>query len=322
MILTTSLINTTVLRAFCALGAKAIKYYGGLAIGKNNTCLFREMTLLRVYIDILKNFKIVGSEISCCCEIEGDYDTLLNNLSNATESPIQFNCDGTGYMIFIGDPYTFTYSYDEVHKVMVIKFDIPSISYTSYFDVVDPGINKYYEFKLDGVVVYSNTSTTFDDFIDDFNLTNQLGYTLVDTGTSIVITSEFGFVREDISITQGTSEIFIEETIIIGDDITETFNYVSFSEACSLRSSLNSPFQPISPLKVATLDITGVGLQNEDYTITILDQFGNLITTQTFSGDYLIDPDAVALQWNIQYGYANNWLMTYNVCFMRLLWTR
>jgi|LakMenEpi03Aug12_release.lakeMendotaPanAssembly.Ray.scaffolds.fasta_scaffold63336_3 hypothetical protein len=312
MILTTSLINTTVLRAFCALGAKAIKYYGGLAIGKNNTCLFREMTLLRVYIDILKNFKIVGSEISCCCEIEGDYDTLLNNLSNATESPIQFNCDGTGYMIFIGDPYTFTYSYDEVHKVMVIKFDIPSISYTSYFDVVDPGINKYYEFKLDGVVVYSNTSTTFDDFIDDFNLTNQLGYTLVDTGTSIVITSEFGFVREDISITQGTSEIFIEETIIIGDDITETFNYVSFSEACSLRSSLNSPFQPISPLKVATLDITGVGLQNEDYTITILDQFGNLITTQTFSGDYLIDPDAVALQWNIQYGYANNWLMTYN----------
>ena len=312
MILTTSLINTTVLRAFCALGAKAIKYYGGLAIGKNNTCLFREMTLLRVYIDILKNFKIVGSEISCCCEIEGDYDTLLNNLSNATESPIQFNCDGTGYMIFIGDPYTFTYSYDEVHRVMTIKFDIPSISYTSYFNIVDPGIIKYYSIELDGFTVYSNTLSTFDNFIADFNLTNQLGYTLVDTGTSIVITSEFGFVREDISITQGTSEIFIEETIVIGDDITETFNYVSFSEACSITSSLNSPYQSISPLKVATLDITGVGLQNEDYTITITDQFGNVVTTQTFSGEYLIDPDAVALQWNIQYGYANGWLMTYN----------
>ena len=312
MILTTSLINTTVLRAFCALGAKAIKYYGGLAIGKNNTCLFKEMTLLRVYIDILKNFKIVGSEISCCCEIEGDYDTLLNNLSNATESPIQFNCDGIGFMLFNGDPYTFTYSYDEVHKVMVIKFDIPSISYTSYFDVVDPGINRYYAIQLDGIVVYSNTSSTFDDFIDDFNLTNQLGYTLTDTGTSIVITSEFGFVREDMSITQGASEIFIEETIVVGDDITETFNFVSFSESCNITSSLNPPNQPISPLKVATLDITGVGLQNEDYTITILDQFGNLVTTQTFSGEYLIDPDAVALQWNIQYGYANDWLMTYN----------
>ena len=312
MILTTTLLNTTVLKAYCSLAAKSIKYYTGLALGKNNTCLFKEMSLLRVYIDILKNFKIVGSEISCCCEIEGDYDTLLNNLSNATESPIQFNCDGTGYMIFNGDPYTFTYSYDEVHQVLTIKYDIPNVGYTSYFDVVDSGLTEYYAIKLDGDIVYSNTFTTFDNFIADFNLTNQLGYTLVDTGTSIVITSEFGFVREDISITQGTSEIFIEEAIVIGDDITETFNFVSFSEACSITSSLNSPYQSISPLKVATLDITGVGLQNEDYTITITDQFGNIITTQTFSGEYLIDPDAVALQWNLQYGFVSGWLMTYN----------
>jgi hypothetical protein len=312
MILTKTLINTTVLRAFCALGAKAIKYYGGLAIGKNNTCLFKEMNLLRVYIDILKNFKMVGSEISCCCEIEGDYDTLLNNLSNATESPIQFNCDGTGYMIFIGDPYTFTYSYDEVHKVMTIKFDIPSISYRSYFDVVDTGFPGYYAVKLDGNIIYSNTLITFDNFITDFNLTNQLGYTLVDEGSYILITSEFGFVREVMSITQGISETSIEESIVVGNNITETFNFVSFSESCNITSTLFSPNQPISPLKVATLDITGDGLQNADYIITILDQFDNLITTQTFSGEYLIDPDAVALQWNIQYGVASGWLMTYN----------
>ena len=131
MILTTTLLNTTVLKAYCSLAAKSIKYYTGLALGKNNTCLFKEMSLLRVYIDILKNFKIVGSEISCCCEIEGDYDTLLNNLSNATESPIQFNCDGTGYMIFNGDPYTFTYSYDESHQVLMIEFNTLNIIYTT-----------------------------------------------------------------------------------------------------------------------------------------------------------------------------------------------
>lgn len=312
MILTTTLINTTILKAYCALGGKAIKYYTGLALGKNNTCLFKEMTLLRVYIDILKNFKIVGSEISCCCEIEGDYDTLLNNLSNVTESPIQFNCDGTGFMLFNGDPYTFTYSYDEVHQVLTIKYDIPNVGYTSYFDVIDSGLTEYYAIKLDGDIVYSNTFTTFDDFIDDFNLTNQLGYTLVDTGTSIVITSEFGFVREVMSITQGTYEAIIEESFVVGNDITDTFNYVSFNEACSMRSSLNPPFQSISPLKVATLSIPDDGLQDQDYTITITDQFGNIITTQTFSGEYLIDPDAVALQWNLQYGFASGWLMTYN----------
>lgn len=312
MILTTNLINTTVLKAYYSLALKSIKYYTGLAIGKNNTCLFKEMSLLRVYIDILKNFKIVGSEISCCCEIEGDYDTLLNNLSNATESPIQFNCDGTGYMLFNNQPYTFTYSYDEPHQVLMIEFNTPSIIYTTTFDVVDSGFTEPYAVILNENLIYSNTLTTFNNFISDFNGANQYGITLIDTGSSIIATSEFGFVRRDLSIIQGENESFITETTTIGDNITETFNYVSFNEACSMSSSTYPPYQSISPLKAAVLDVTGNGLQYENYTITIFDQFDNIVTTQTFSGEYLINPDAVALQWNIQYGFYSGWLMIYN----------
>ena len=157
MILTTTLINTTILKAYCSLAAKSIKYYTALALGKNNTCLFKEIRLLKAYIDVLKNFKIVGSKISCCCEIEGDYDTLLNNLSNATESPIQFNCDYTGYMIFNGQPYTFTYSYDKAHQVLMIEFNIVNTIFSSYFGVVDSGLTEYYAIKLNDIIIYSNT---------------------------------------------------------------------------------------------------------------------------------------------------------------------
>jgi hypothetical protein len=312
MILTTNLINTTVLKAYYSLALKSIKYYTGLALGKNNICLFKEMSLLRVYIDILKNFKIVGSEISCCCEIEGDYNTVLNNISDITVSPIQFNCDGTGYMLFNNDPYIFTYSYDEAHQVLMIEFNTPSIIYTTTFDVVDSGFTEPYAVTLDSNLIYSNTLTTFNNFISEFNATNQYGITLIDTGSSIVATSEFGFVRRDLSIIQGLYEAFITETTTLGDNITETFNFVSFNEACSINAGTYSPYQPISPLKVTTLDVTGDGLQNEDYTITITDQFDNPITTQTFSGEYLIDPEAVTIQWNLQYGFASSWLMTYN----------
>ena len=312
MILTTTLLNTTVLKAYCSLAAKSIKYYTGLAIGKNNTCLFKEMSLLRVYIDILKNFKIVGSEISCCCEIEGDYDTALNNLSDITISPIQFNCDGTGYMLFNNDPYTFTYSYDKAHQVLMIEFNVPNVIYTSHFDVMDSGLTEPYAVTLDGNIIYSNTLTTFINFISEFNDTNQYGITLIYSNLSIIAISQYGFVRRNLSIIQGSYEAFIIQTTTLGNNITETFNSVAFNEACSINADTYPPYQPISPLKVATLDVTGNGLQNADYTITIVDQFDNPVTTQTFSGEYLIDPQAVTIQWNLQYGYASSWLMTYN----------
>ena len=123
MILTQSLINTTVLKAFCVLGTKAIKYYTGLAMGKNNTCLFREMTLLRVYIDILKNFEIVGSTTTCICCIEGSYTVVLSDDSIGN---LQFSADNLGYLYSGGVGYDFTYYYDNNNNIIVMDFEIGS----------------------------------------------------------------------------------------------------------------------------------------------------------------------------------------------------
>jgi hypothetical protein len=121
MILTTTLINATILKAYFAFAAKAVKYYTGLALGKNNTCLFKEMTLLRAYINILKNFEIVGSIPTCCCSIEGEYTVVL---SDDSIGKLQFNCDNTGYLYSDGVGYPFTYYYDNYNNELVIDFGI------------------------------------------------------------------------------------------------------------------------------------------------------------------------------------------------------
>lgn len=123
MILTQSLINTTVLKAFCVLGTKAIKYYTGLAIGKNNTCLFREMTLLRAYIDILRNFEIVGSITTCSCSIEGKYTVVLSDDSIGS---LQFSGDNIGYLYSDGTGYEFTYYYDNYNSTLIVNFEMGS----------------------------------------------------------------------------------------------------------------------------------------------------------------------------------------------------
>lgn len=123
MLLTPSNIQVAIIKAFYALAIKSVKYYTGLAIGKNNTCLFKEMRLLRAYIDILRNFEIVGSTSTCTCSVEGNYTVLLNELSEFTEAKIQFNCDGTGGMFFDNQQYPFTYGYSDVTSTLIIRFD-------------------------------------------------------------------------------------------------------------------------------------------------------------------------------------------------------
>ena len=72
MILTPLKIQMSIIKAYYSLALKTIKYYGGLAIGINNECLLKEARLLRKYVEILKNFDIVGSTITCSCCLEGD----------------------------------------------------------------------------------------------------------------------------------------------------------------------------------------------------------------------------------------------------------
>jgi hypothetical protein len=122
MILTPLNIQVAIIKAFYALAKKSVKYYTGLALGKNNTCLFKEIRLLRAYIEILRNFEIVGSTITCSCCIEGDYTVLLNSQLPVTNTPIQFDCNNQGYMVFNNVGYNFTYWYDEFNQKIVIDF--------------------------------------------------------------------------------------------------------------------------------------------------------------------------------------------------------
>ena len=121
MILTPLKIQLAIIKAYYNMALKSIKYYTGLALGKNNNCLLKEARLLRAYVDILRNFEIVGSTVECDCCLEGDYTFLLNDLSQSTLSNIQFSCDNTGYLVFNGVGYPFTYIYDPSNSTLKIS---------------------------------------------------------------------------------------------------------------------------------------------------------------------------------------------------------
>jgi hypothetical protein len=148
MILTPLKIQVAIIKAFYSLALKSVKYYGGLAVGINNTCLFKEIRLLRAYIDILKNFTIVGSTITCSCCIEGDYTVLLNELSELTEAKIQFGCDNSGSMYYDEISYPFTYFYDSNNQKIEIKFST----------LINPSTDEPYVLNLDGIEFTDNCS--------------------------------------------------------------------------------------------------------------------------------------------------------------------
>jgi hypothetical protein len=148
MILNSLNIQVSIIKAYYALAKKAVKYYTGLALGKDNICLFKEMRVLRSYVDILKNFEIVDSTITCSCCVEGDYTVLLNELSESTEARIQFNCDNVGGMFFNNISYPFTYFYDSDNKIIVIEFST----------LIDPDTDNPATLTLDEVVFEDDCS--------------------------------------------------------------------------------------------------------------------------------------------------------------------
>jgi hypothetical protein len=164
MILTTSLINTTILKAYYSLALKSIKYYTGLALGKNNTCLFKEIRLLRAYLDILKNFKIVGSTTTCICCIEGEYTVVL---SDDSIGKLQFSDDDTGYLYSGGVGYPFTYYYDNYNNQIVMDFgidsqELTSVTFTSscsFTALIGEATTPFFIPK-DEPAIYANTDTT------------------------------------------------------------------------------------------------------------------------------------------------------------------
>ena len=206
-------IQVAIIKAFYALAIKSVKYYTGLAFGKNNTCLFKEIRLLRVYIEILKNFKIVGSTINCCCSVEGDYTVLLNTDLPLTVANIQFGCNNQGYMVFNNIGYSFTYWYDNNNNRIVIQFisDLPNpnrITNPNFVTTLDSW--SYLEFEWSGYAGIGSAKYTGgleDGFLIQSDVL-EIGKTY--TVSFDILTEYFGGINNNtIKVIAGTQEAVI-----------------------------------------------------------------------------------------------------------------
>ena len=255
MILTPLNIQVAIIKAFYALAKKSVKYYTGLAFGKNNTCLFKEIRLLRAYVDILRNFEIVGSTITCSCCVEGDYVFTLNSLSEYTNADIQFNCDNEGYLYYNNTGYPFIYFYDSNNAILNITFSNPaftinitdvvfssnctitgnsdsplSFGITEVPDIVfGPGL---IQVSVDSGNIYSSSVVAdVQEFITDFNLNNTLGFITDYINGELMFFSSFGDYND-----------------YTGSIINFTSYYGGFNEYfITLELGVIGPITPVTP---------------------------------------------------------------------------
>lgn len=115
-------ITTLINKAKCYLAIASFKYYLNLSNGVNASKVKKKLKLISYYIKLLQAFKIIGEIENCNCSVIGDYKVKLANESEMTLSPIQFNSNGTGYLIFNNVGYPFTYSYGETNKIITCSF--------------------------------------------------------------------------------------------------------------------------------------------------------------------------------------------------------
>ena len=304
MILTTTLIDTTVLRAFCALGAKTSKYYAALGMGKNGLCLFKELSLLRVYIDILRDFKIIGSTIPCHCCIEGDYKVTL---PNDKIYYFQFGCDNIGYLLTEDNGgYDFTYFYDEINHQLVMSYDV-DYSYQSYFNLTSGAGVVAYSVYLNGVLIYLNENIEYTDFIEDFNSTNVYGYSLTANGSLTILTEGGFYTNDDIEILENDSVFNPILGMIDEGPLIIIFEDVDFTEECNFTYSGVFPWYYNSEL-----DVTGTPILTTNGLITIQDPLGvNIVTPLVIPGALLATPQDVVDYWNTNRA-STNFTLSYN----------
>jgi hypothetical protein len=168
MILNQTNINNAIIQASCCMATKATKYYNGLALGKDNMCLFKEVVLLQKYIDILQCFEIVGSTETCECSIVGEY------ISN--EILYQFLSNGTG-SYFDGTLHTFTWNYvDGIYYITEGTYNYPSALFTNV-SLFPSGPT---DILLDGISIVggslSPSPSTFEEFVTSFNAQNTADF--------------------------------------------------------------------------------------------------------------------------------------------------
>ena len=305
MILTQDKINNAVLKAFCAMGSKSSKYYRGLAAGTNNDCLLKEATLLSQYVDSIKCFKIIGSAEQCDCCLEGDYKVIL---PNDKVYYFQFSCDNKGYLLTEDNGgYDFTYCYDEANNQLVMIFDV-DYNYQSFFAFGNSTLNPSFTVYLNSTIIYGNNSTTYNDFIDEFNSTNGLGYILTNDGPNITIITENGsYTQDDIQIVDGDT-IF---SLILGmtdeGPLVLTYEDVDFTEECNFTYNGVFPWYYQSEL-----DVTGTPVSPNDGLITIQNPLGvNIVTPLVIPFALLSDPQDVVDYWNTNRA-STNFTLSYN----------
>ncbi len=265
MMLTPLNIQVAIIKAFYALAKKSVKYYTGLAFGKNNTCLFKEIRLLRAYVEILKNFKIVGSTISCCCSVEGDYDLILNTDLPLTVANIQFGCDNQGYMVFNNVGYSFTYWYDNNNDRIVIQFisDLPNpnrITNNPNFAIDLDGWswNKFNWSGYAGIGSAQYTGGISGGFLFQGNIF-EIGKTY--TVTFDILTEYFDGTNDNtIKVIAGTQEVIVFEGEISNSEITTISTIVTCfgSTNFEITAISNVAFDTSANLYITNVDVREV----------------------------------------------------------------
>jgi hypothetical protein len=273
MLLTNSKIQTAIIKAYYNLALKSIKYYAGLAVGVNNTCLLKQARLLRMYISILKCFKIIGSTTECNCYINGNYSVTLDN--NLIYN-FQFLNDGTGTLITPWNTYSFIYQFDCKTNKLYISFPtIFEIYYESITTITELNFpeDEVITVIIDGDTVYTSDAgfDNLEDFIEDFNQSLVGSFMYINDDGFVVVKSIQEV--ENLEISGGGSEFVSEFTKIEEDPIFEELT-IEFDENCNFNLEEGFPWY-----YETTLDITGTPVPFDDDVrfFTLFDPYGNTI---------------------------------------------
>ena len=305
MILTQDKINNAVIKAFCKMADKSVKYYKGLSVGVNNDCLLKEAVLLNQYVDNIKCFKIIGSTEQCDCCIEGDYKVIL---PNDKIYYFQFGCDGNGYLLTEDNGgYDFTYCYDETNNQLVMSYDV-DYSYQSYFEFGNLTSSTAFAVYVNSTIIYGANPISYNDFLDAFNSSNILGYSLINDGGSRTIIRKNGFyTNDDVQVLDGDSVFNLILGMVDEGPLVIKFEDVDFTEECNFSYSGVFPWYYNSELEV-----TGTPILTDDGLITIEDPLGNdIVTPLVIPIALLTDPEDIVDYWNDNRA-STNFTLSYN----------
>ena len=301
MILTNTLLNSTIIKAYCCVAKKIVRYLALLVVGKNNKCSLTEVKLLNRYIKILQNYEIIGDKTTCNCSIEGDYTFLFNNQQPGNISQLQLSCDNTGTLIFNGDTYNITYYYDEFNQQLVITTDIQVVTRTYFVSGVEGLNNENNIYYNDNIIFTSNDLITLDQFITEFNEGNGLGFLLVKLpNNEITITLNGGPISLEMLMERGAG---LSYSTTFSSDLILTFEDVNFTENCNLTLSETSPFLYAQNGEFNTPSTVYGG------NIILFDGNNNPIIVFSYENDLTGNYEAIANLWNLEYG--TSWYLEY-----------